>query len=181
MLKAIIKECKPTKGSQYSACVDLYASEDVVIGAGETVLVPLGVKLKIDMDWYTGNRINVNPTCGQGAIDSFENFLKSHQMNLHLRSSMSAKNGLIIANGTGIIDLDYEDEIKICLHNPIKTESVMNFLREYERKKPLEAFYTEVKISKGQRIAQISLVEHKTYLLDIDTKEKRTGGFGSTE
>lgn len=33
----------PTKGSKFSACVDLYAREDVVIGAGETVLIPLGI------------------------------------------------------------------------------------------------------------------------------------------
>ena len=38
----------PTKGSKYSAAVDLYAREDVVVGAGETVLVPLGVCIDLD-------------------------------------------------------------------------------------------------------------------------------------
>ena len=43
MFKVLTKGCEPTRGSKYSACVDLYASEEVVIGAGETKLVGLGV------------------------------------------------------------------------------------------------------------------------------------------
>ena len=43
MLKTITKGCEPTKGSMYSAAVDLYAAEDVVVGAGESAKVPLGV------------------------------------------------------------------------------------------------------------------------------------------
>jgi len=41
MFKILDDVCKPTKGSKYSAAIDLYAREDVVIGAGETVKVPL--------------------------------------------------------------------------------------------------------------------------------------------
>jgi dUTPase len=48
----------PTKGSKYSAAVDLYAREDVVVGAGETVLVPLGVC--IDLDSLIGAHIYLN-------------------------------------------------------------------------------------------------------------------------
>ena len=43
MFKILDDVCKPTKGSKYSAAIDLYAREDVVIGTGETVKVPLGV------------------------------------------------------------------------------------------------------------------------------------------
>ena len=48
MLKILDDVCKPTKGSKYSAAIDLYAREGVVIGAGETVKVPLGVCIDSD-------------------------------------------------------------------------------------------------------------------------------------
>ena len=35
----------PTRGSKYSACVDVYANEDVTIEAGETTLVGLGIAI----------------------------------------------------------------------------------------------------------------------------------------
>ncbi len=47
MFKVLENGCEPTRGSKYSACVDLYASEDVVIGAGETAIVKLGVCVDI--------------------------------------------------------------------------------------------------------------------------------------
>lgn len=39
MFKTVLDGKLPTRGSKYSACVDLYAREDVVIGAGETKLI----------------------------------------------------------------------------------------------------------------------------------------------
>lgn len=50
-------------------------------------------------------------------------------------------------------------EVKIILHNSTSNE--------YE-------------INKGDKIAQIMLKEHKTYLMGINTEEERNGGFGST-
>jgi len=35
-------------------------------------------------------------------------------------------------------------------------------------------------IKKGDKIAQITLLEHKSYLFGIDTKEEPKGGFGNT-
>jgi len=167
MLKTIVKGCEPTKGSKYSACIDLYASEDVVIGAGETVLVGLGVVI---------DPIKLN-AIADDHINGVDDFMESHQLNLHIRSSMSAKHKLIIANGTGIIDLDYPDEIKICLHNPIDKNYIDDILAKNKNSK----YYGQVVIQKGQPIAQISLVEHKSYLFDVESKDERTGGFGSTD
>ena len=45
MFKVLDTVCQPTRATKYSAMVDLYAREDVVIGAGETKIVPLGVKI----------------------------------------------------------------------------------------------------------------------------------------
>lgn len=35
-------------------------------------------------------------------------------------------------------------------------------------------------IKKGDRIGQITLIEHKSYLFGIETEDERVGGFGST-
>ena len=178
MFKVLQKGCEPTRGSKYSACVDLYASEDVVINAGETKLVGLGVSIDIDMDTHMGNRkygeeykINKKPIYGDGAKRSFREFKSSHYLQLMLRSSLGKK-GLILPNGVGIIDLDYKDEIKMIIHNPIKMSNNQGIPDQYL----LHPF----KIKKGDKIAQITLLEHKSYLFGIDTDKKRDSGFWST-
>jgi len=177
MLKVLDEICKPTKGSKYSAAIDLYAREDIVIGAGETVKVPLGVCIDINIDWYMGNKINKNSTYGQGAIDAFEDFIKSHYLQLEPRSSLRAK-GLIA--GTGIIDLDYKDEIMIILHNPVKLEDAKQFIDLESGKGLGKVRNSSYVIRKGDKIAQILLKEHKTYLMGVVTEDERVGGLGST-
>ena len=158
MLKVLDDVCKPTKGSKYSAAIDLYAREDVVIGAGETVLVPLGVCLE---------------------YDKFPIFLKNNLNKFYLqlepRSSLRAKG---LTAGTGIIDLDYKDEIMIILHNPF---NLVGFIVDIDEGIHLPNKFPCYEIKKGDKVAQIMLKEHKTYLMGVDTEEKRTGGFGSTD
>ena len=179
MLKVINGGKAPTKGSKYSACIDLYAREDVVIGAGETVLVGLGVKIDISEEWLSSQGIGIDDGVHDDG-DAMDLFMKTHQLNLHIRSSMSAKHGLIIANGTGIIDLDFPGEIKICLHNPI-TGICFDRCGNLASKTIGERKLSKAYIKKGQPIAQISLVEHKSYLFSISSNDERTGGFGSTD
>jgi len=179
MFEVLDEKCTPTKGSKYSACADLYAREDIVIGTGETVLVPLGVKIDLEMfkiNKFMGSIISQDMQKHQDNV--WDRWLKSHQLNLHIRSSLSAKHGLIIANGTGIIDLDYKGEIMICLHNPMKDDSLVSY-QDGTIGLDIDSDHS-VYIKKGQRIAQISLVEHKSYLFGVDSEEERTGGFGST-
>lgn len=132
------------------------------------------------------------------AEEYIESFKKCHQLNLHIRSSMSAKHGLVIANGTGIIDLDYSGEIKICIHKPvphesmfvsyqekeggeIKTSSIKSIPHVLKENMCLGQTQDKYTIKKGDKIAQISLVEHKTYLLGVESEDVRDGGFGSTD
>ena len=49
MFKILDEACTPTRGTKYSAAIDLRSREDITIGAGETVLVPLGVKIDLDL------------------------------------------------------------------------------------------------------------------------------------
>ncbi len=167
----------PTRGSKYSACVDVYANEDVIISAGETKLVGLGISIDLensnvyktsDYRWAEKKKpsIEVLESIKKQAIRDFKN---SHYLQLNPRSSLRAK-GLI--SNTGIIDLDYKDEIKMIIHNPIKMSNNQGIPDQYL----LHPF----KIKKGDRIGQITLLEHKSYLFGVDTEEERQGGFGST-
>jgi len=60
--------------------------------------------------------------------------------------------------------------MKIIIHKPIDLFSIVNDVYD-------EAY----EIKKGDRIAQITLLEHKSYLFGIDSEVKRDGGFGSTD
>lgn len=181
MFQILDEACTPKKGTKFSACVDLFAREDVVIGAGETVLVPLGVKIDSEgLDDAIHSHCIGDKMCGL-LQERKDEFLKSHQLNLHIRSSMSAKYGLVIANGTGIIDLDYPGEIMICLHNPVKSITKDNELLCHCDHELSSGFNWNYQIKKGQPIAQTSLVEHKTHLLGVKSEDMRDGGFGSTD
>lgn len=172
MFKVLDEVCQPTRATKYSAMVDLYAREDVIIGAGETKIVPLGVKIDLEpliRTWYSIaddrsiDEIMSDKSIGVG--DAIYRFKQSHYLELHTRSSLRAK-GLII--GVGVIDLDYPDEIGLIVHNPIVdiTFGIYN-----------GTIYT---IKKGDKIAQCTLKEHKGYLLGIESDAERKGGFGSS-
>ena len=169
MFKVLVDGCKPTKGSKYSACVDLYASEDVVIGAGKTKLI--GLVVCVDEN-------NLKSIGGEYVGDGFyEDFLNSHYLQLMLRSSLGKK-GLMLSNGVGVIDLDYKDEIKMIIYN-----SNFSYERDFAEA-PMNVFkdYDDIfTIKKGDKIAQITLLEHKSYLFGIESDVERSGGFGSTD
>lgn len=78
---------------------------------------------------------------------------------LHVRSSVGIKKGLILKNGTGVIDASYEGNIGICLLN-LSNEPVT--------------------IELGERIAQGCF--HKYLVADDDKTlhNEREGGFGSS-
>jgi dUTP pyrophosphatase len=81
-----------------SAGVDVSASEDVVIKAGKTAIVPTGVKL---------------------APESGDEFI---EIQVRMRSSLAAKHGLMLANGVGTIDMDYSDDIGVIVYNSSDTD-----------------------------------------------------------
>ena len=184
MFKILDGVCTPKRGTKYSAYVDLFAREDITIGAGETKIVKLGVKIDTDFFLYEIGKVNV--TAG-GIIESdgdcskaINDFLKSHYLEIALRSSLGVK-GLIISNGIGIIDLDYPDEIGLIVHNPIsEIESFNDGCSDFIELKGCNEQYHFV-IKKGDKVAQCTLKEHKGYLMGYETETLRTGGFGSTD
>jgi dUTP pyrophosphatase len=127
----------PIKGTGGSACYDLRANDDYVVFPKTTEMINTG--------------LIIEPPKGY--------FIK-----LYVRSSISLR-GLVLANGTGIIDNDYRDPIKMIIYN----------LSEYRQN-----------ISKYDRIGQMELVKQVDYEIEkVDTFEclsctEREGGFGST-
>lgn len=170
MFKILDEVCEPKRGSKYSAYVDLFAREDVVIGAGETKIVPLGVKL--DLEKLKENKFRSANDKVDTNSPLWQEFLKSNYLEVALRSSLAVK-GLIIANGIGVVDLDYPNEIGLIVHNPI---NILNFAELM----PNGFEENEFKISKGDKVAQCTLKEHKGYLMGYESDVVRTGGYGST-
>lgn len=184
MFKVLEGATAPTRATRYSAYVDLYAKEDIVIGAGCTLIVNLGVKIDIENFWDSYSKTNLFDKSEHQLQKFKEHFLKRHYLELHPRSSLRAK-GLIV--GVRIIDLDYPDEIGLIVHNPIISSNTSTFsvIAETVRVTPnLNGVGNGVEgrfvINKGDKVAQITLKEHKGWLMCIESDTERTGGFGSS-
>jgi len=121
------------------ACFDLRADirEPVFIRPGETAMIHTGLAFNIQVGW---------------------------KLHLHSRSGHGAKNGIRLANCTGIVDAGYRGEVIVALHND----------------HPFDIFG----VNPGDRIAQAALerVEPVTLVKAsvLDSTERGTGGFGST-
>lgn len=132
----------PTKQTKFSAGYDIRAAEEVIALPHEVVAVPTGVWIdQTSEEWRA----------------LAEHFF----IDVRIRSSLALQ-GWFLANGAGVIDMDYPDEIKVLLYNTS----------------------TEVrKLNKFTRIGQLILTEHIGNVLLKGTEvkdEKRFGGFGST-
>ncbi|NLC77216.1 MAG: dUTP diphosphatase [Clostridia bacterium] len=127
----------PRRKTKWSAGYDLEAAAMVTIPPGETVLVPTGLKVYMEQD---------------------------EVLMLYIRSSLAVKQGLVLANGTGIIDADYVD-------NPDNEGHIQLAISNCSGE--------TVTIAKGQAVAQGIFLK---YLLTDDDEPggERLGGFGST-
>lgn len=133
----------PTRGTEQSAGLDLSACIDspIEINPHEIKLIPTGLAAYLELDERD----------------------QSAMLMLCARSGLAAKHGIGLANGVGIIDLDYRGEIKAPLVNQSET-----------------SFTVEL----GMRIAQlIAVPTYMPAVFEIDElpdTERGTGGFGST-
>ena len=88
----------PTRATEHSAGLDLYAVADVGIASGWRVTVPTGVAASIP----------------QGCVGK-----------LHIRSGHARRRGLSLANGVGVIDADYTGEIMAVVENRGQTPQII--------------------------------------------------------
>lgn len=142
-LKVKIKKIKPNAIlPQYqtadAAGMDIHAclDEPLIIKPMERIIVPTGLSIELPI---------------------------GYESRIHSRSGLSFRNGITMANGTGIIDADYRGEYGILL---------INFSNE---------IFT---IEHGSRIAQlvVSKFEHVVWeeTNDLSDTDRGVGGFGST-
>ncbi len=128
----------PVRKTARSAGYDLAAAEQMELAPGCVTLIPTGLKAYMEAD---------------------------EVLLIYIRSSLAAKQGLLLANGVGVIDADYADNpgneghIHVAILNPTAQS---------------------VHVHKGQTIAQG--VFTRFLLVDDDQcGGERTGGFGSTD
>lgn len=150
--------CYKTEGS---AGMDLVAAIDkpMTISPGETVLIPTGLKLAIRDPQFVGL---VFP-----------------------RSGLGHKKGLVLGNGTGVIDSDYEGQLMVSLWNRTPTGSVPAppDSPDYPNWLPIG---NDVVINPGDSIAQyvvVPVIQASLNVVDSleSTSQRGEGGFGSTD
>ena len=123
----------PRRATALSAGYDLESAIDVVLERGKIVLVPTGLKASVPSDEFLA---------------------------IYIRSSLAYRHGIILVNGVGVIDADYEGELLLPM---------------------MRLLDGEFRIEKGMRVAQG--IFQKYMLTDgdrIGLGSKRVGGFGST-
>ncbi len=138
--KRITPDAKaPYRATTSSACYDVFANDTVTLypqrGQDKAYKVPTGVAFEIP---------------------------EGYHLEVYVRSSTGLKTKLRLANGTGIVDSDYVDELFLLVENIGSSVT---------------------RINKGERIAQVMLVENvPNELVEVDslTKEGTHEGFGST-
>ena len=155
----------PTFATEGSACFDLRAC----LEAGKTITAynPHNRKMELPIRNTSDGRASASLQPGfrmlipTGLIFDIP---KNHVLDFFIRSSMSLKYGLVLANGVAKIDSDYVDPSYIMIFNTSDT--------------PFTLYH-------GDRIAQAELRELKTYTLTERKtppaqKTDRDGGMGST-
>jgi len=128
----------PMHQSTGAAAVDLHAciDKDVTIAPENHVVIPTGIAVHINNPAIVGK--------------------------IYTRSGNGFKHGIVLRNGTGIIDSDYSKEIMVCL---------------------LNTGFEWFKVNPGDRIAQMvfTRVEQASWLeVEEFTNPTTRGGFGST-
>lgn len=128
----------PTRGTKDSAGYDLYActEHNIIIQPHETVKIPIGICTEM---------------------------IKNTVALVYSRSGIATKKGLVVCQGTGVIDSDYRGEWFVPIHNDT------NELQTIEPK---------------ERIAQVIFTDFIVPDFEesecLSTTERMCGGFGST-
>ena len=128
----------PTRSDSRSAGYDFYTPVDVTIAPGERCLVWTDVKA-----YMQDNEV----------------------LMLYVRSSIGVKKGIVLSNGTGIIDASYYS-------NPDNDGRIGISLFNTSDK--------EVKLLAGERIAQGVFMQYLVADDDAVLNKERIGGFGSS-
>ncbi|MDA3649563.1 dUTP diphosphatase [Saccharopolyspora indica] len=127
----------PSYAKPGDAGADLVTTTDVVLEPGERAVVGTGIALALP-EGYAGF--------------------------VHPRSGLAARAGLSVVNAPGTVDSGYRGEIKVCLINHDREDSLS--------------------LRRGDRIAQLVVqrVEHAVFqeVDELPASQRGAGGYGST-
>lgn len=125
----------PQRQTEKAAGYDFHAYETITIPPCGIVVVPTGI--------------------------TFEGMATNQYLDMRIRSGTPIKRKVMLANGAGVVDSDYEGkDIGVILFNP--------------------SMSLPVTIDKGERIAQGLLLKYDVIDDEKKPTRKRGGGFGST-
>lgn len=122
---------QPTRQTPGSTGLDVFAAKDVELKPFEPTFIGTAISIQIP---------------------------EGFDLQLRLRSSLAAK-GIVMLNGVGTIDSDYQGEIKLI---------VMNLTKE------------PITIKEFDRVGQLILAQYFEMELFRETLVDKRGGFGST-
>lgn len=140
--------------------VDLYAPKEYTIKPGETVIIPVDIKVALPYGYA---------------------FL------IHPRSGLSAKTKLRVANSIGLIDSQYKGTIGVIIENVDSPIKELEYEFDESGRPVITSILhgSSYTIGKGERFAQMRLVEVPTAnFFEVDNimnfGDDRGGGFGSS-
>lgn len=150
----------PTYANIGDAGMDVYALEDITIHPGETKIIPTGLKMAIPY---------------------------GYAILIHPRSGLSAKSKMRVSNSIGLIDSGYRNEIGVIIDNIEPAIKDINYeFNECGRPVITSILHgSDMHISKGERFAQLRLVEiPKVSFYAVESVAgiggDRGGGYGSS-
>lgn len=130
----------PVRKTKYSAGYDICTPIDIALPSGQRRVIPTGIKAVFEDDE-----------------------MESWHLQMYVRSSVGIKDGVVLTNGTGVIDSDY-------FKGENDGDMMLALMNTSERL---------VKYKVGDRICQAVFVLHGLTSDDAATGD-RTGGIGST-
>lgn len=172
ILKAKYRQDFAAYTGQYNMCVDLRAAidEPILIYPEQTIMVDSGVAMQAQlvaqsMDFYYGIHAKTNlPTSSWITDCQKSEYILSAHLELHPRSGLGAKHGIVLGNLTGIIDQAYNKPIQISVwnRNPVGTPAFT--INPHDRIAQIKPVY----------IPMVEMVEEQL------TDYNRGDGFGSS-
>ena len=148
----------PTYETNGAGAMDIYSPEEYTIECGETVIIPIGIKVAIPH--------------GYGLL-------------IQPRSGLSSRIKLRVANTPGLIDEDFHKEIGVIVENTDQRVKDVDVYEPSDHLELVKKYGSPITIGKGERFAQMRLVEiprvRWRQIEDLgDFKEDHGEGFGST-
>jgi len=128
----------PTYATNGSGAMDIYSPEEYNIECGQTIIIPIGIKVSIPH----GYALLIQP-----------------------RSGMSSRMKVRIPNSPGLIDEDYHEEIGVIVENTdirvkdVDIDNVTNRFGTGTEMGLIKEYGRLITIGKGERFAQMRLVE----------------------